>query len=265
MAEVLALTAQPDLKGRVNSMEQDGYTYFPGALSAAEVAELRKAMDRLTPLDESYDRMTSSTGVFLNKHINNAFNRDPIFLRYLDISGVIELAEAVVGDDCHVIAMTAWITGPGRPDQELHCDWLPVELPEEVLADPRVRVPVFITTAHVYLDDMYEELGPTKFAPGSHKSGRRPNGETMWKGAGEQSVLCGAGDVVMFRSEVWHRGSANTSDQPRYLLQVTYAQRWISQRFPPYLNRLQFDPDILSKATPRQLRLLGDHVSGAYA
>ena len=265
MANVLALTAQTELEGRVNSIKQDGYAYFPGVLSAAEAAELRKAMERLKPLEESFDRMTSSTGVFLNKHINNAFNRDPVFLRYLDIPGIIELAEAVAGDDCHVIAMTAWITGPWRPDQKLHCDWLPVELPEDVLADPRVKIPVFITTAHFYLNDMYEELGPTKFAPGSHKSGRNPNGESMWKGAGEQSVLCRAGDVVMFRSEMWHRGSANTSDEPRYLLQVTYAQRWISQRFPPYLNRLQFDPDILSKATPRQLRLLGDHVSGAYA
>ena len=35
--------------------------------------------------------------------------------------------------------MTAWVTGPGRPGQQLHCDWLPVELPEDVLADPRVH------------------------------------------------------------------------------------------------------------------------------
>ena len=33
-----------------------------------------------------------------------------------------------------------------------------------------------------------------------------------------------AGDVVLFRSEVWHRGSANTSNEVRYLMQVHYAQ-----------------------------------------
>ena len=156
------------------------------------------------------------------------------------------------------------MTGAGRPDQQLHCDWLPVPLPEHVLADPQVKIPAFITTAHFYLNDMYEELGPTKVVPGSHRSGRRPEGETTWNGRGEQSVMCKAGDVVLFRSEVWHRGTANSSDETRYLLQVHYAQRMITQKFPPYLGRFRFDPDILAVATPRQLRLLGDHVQSNY-
>ena len=47
------------------------------------------------------------------------------------------------------------------------------------------------------------------------------------------SILCSAGDVVVFRREVWHRGTADTSDEVRYLLQVHYAQRMITQKFPP--------------------------------
>ena len=78
--------------------------------------------------------------------------------------------------------MTAWATGPGRPDQTLHTDWLPISLPEDIVADPRVKIPVFITTCHYYLNDMYNELGPTNFVTGSHNSGRSPNGETEWKG-----------------------------------------------------------------------------------
>ena len=62
---------------------------------------------------------------------------------------------------------------------------------------------------------------------------------------------------MIFRSEVWHQGTANTSDRVRYLLQVHYAQRIITQKYPPYLNRFRFDPDILARATPRQLRLHG--------
>ena len=125
------------------------------------------------------------------------------------------------------------------------------------MADPRVRLPIFITTAHFYLDDLTEELGPTNFVPGSHLSGRRPNHDTTWKGEGEKSIMCDAGDVVIFRSEVWHRGTANTSGRTRYLLQVHCARRMITQKFPPYLNRFQFDPEILEKAIDRQLRLLG--------
>jgi hypothetical protein len=34
---------------------------------------------------------------------------------------------------------------------------------------------------------------------------------------------------------------------------------------PPYLNRFEFDEALLAQATPRQLRLLGDHdIRGSY-
>ena len=76
--------------------------------------------------------------------------------------------------------------------------------------------------------------------------------------------MCKAGDVVIFGCEVWHKGTANSSDQTRYLLQVHYAKRMITQKYPPYLNRFQFDEDILDKATERQLRLLGNHKPSNY-
>lgn len=265
MANALPLVAHENLSGQVSAMETEGFAYLPGVLDAAAVEVLRASMDRLTAIPESFDRhWTPEHRGYLNKSINNAFNRDPLFLPCLDQPGVIELAEAVHGEDCHVIGMTAWMTGPGRLDQRLHTDWLPLPLPEDILADPRVRIPIFITTAHFYLDDLYPELGPTHFVPGSHRSGRAPAGATHWNGVEEQSMLCKAGDAVHFRSEVWHRGTANTSSQTRYLLQVHYARRMITQKFPPYLNRFQFDEGILASATPRQRRLLGEHRQSSY-
>jgi ectoine hydroxylase-related dioxygenase (phytanoyl-CoA dioxygenase family) len=162
--------------------------------------------------------------------------------------------------------MSAWKSGPGRPDQKLHVDYRPIDLPEDVANDPRVDLPIFIATAHLYLNDITEDLGPTMMIPGSHRAGRKPReDETDWKDIQQQSVRVNAGDVVMFRSEIWHRGSANTSAETRYLIQVHYANRWISSRMPPYLNKFQFDPTLLAMATPRQRRLLGDHViAGAY-
>lgn len=260
MAGALQLVSQPDLTSRVKAIQDDGFVYFPSAISSDEIAELRSAMDSLEEIPEYFDRTHESW----SRHFNNAFNRDEVFTKYLDRPGIIELAEEIHGADCHIIGMTAWITGPGRPEQKLHVDYLPVNLPEDIMGDPRVKLPIFITTAHYYLDDMYEELGPTNFVPGSHFSGRGPSGDPEWKGAGERSILCNAGDVVIFRSEVWHRGTANTSNQERYLLQVHYAQRMITQKFPPYLNRFQFNEGILAQLTPRQRRLLGEHRSSNY-
>ncbi len=266
MPENLKLVPCESLELRVEALEQDGYVYFPGALSEDDVDALRDAMDRLEARPEEYDRLTDPrTDGYLNKSINNVFNRDPVFLSCLDRLDVIEVVESAHGPDCHVIGMTAWMTGPGRPDQGIHVDWQPLELPEDVMDDPRVKVPVYITTAHYYLDDIHEALGPTQFIPGSHQAGRRPSGgESTWRGVAPRSILCSAGDAVLFRCEVWHRGTANTSDRVRYLLQVHYAQRMITQKFPPYLNRFQFDPGILSRATDRQRRLLGEHEPGNY-
>jgi ectoine hydroxylase-related dioxygenase (phytanoyl-CoA dioxygenase family) len=263
--EPLPLIAFETVDEQIEALYRDGYVYLPSVLSADEVATLRGHMDQLTAIPESFDKHTDpAEHGFMNKSINNAFNRHEHFLRFLDHPKVIDIEEAVLGDDCHCIGMTSWMTGTGRPEQTLHSDWLALSLPEDLMADPRVRLPVFITTAHFYLDDITEELGPTNFVPGSHSSGRRPNGDTEWKGQTEKSIMCKSGDVVIFRCEVWHRGTANTSGGTRYLLQVHYAKRMITQKFPPYLNQFQFDPDILSKATDRQLRLMGNHKPSSY-
>ncbi len=262
MNNSLPLIAHPTLAGQVQAMQDDGYAFLPALLDAAEIAELRATMDRLVAIPASYDR--HDTAGFLNKSINNAFNRDPVFLPYVDRPGVIEIAEAIHGSDCHIIGMTAWMTGPGRPDQQLHADWQPITLPPEVMQMPSVKIPIYISTAHFYLDDLDEALGPTQFIPGSHKAGRAPHGDATYQGVGPKNILCKAGDLVIFRSEVWHRGTANRSGRVRYLLQVHYAQRMITQKFPPYLNRFQFDEAILARATPRQRRLLGEHTPSNY-
>jgi len=265
MAESLSLTAYKTLEEQVQALERDGYVYLPGVLAQNEISTMRESMDRLEARQDYFDRnqMPQENG-FLNKCINNTFNRELLYLNVLDRPGIIEIEEAVHGSDCHVIGMTAWITGPGRPEQGLHVDWQPLALPEDILADPRVKIPIFITTAHYYLDDLEEDLGPTQFVPGSHRSGGSPDGATEWQGMAPQSILCSAGDVVIFRSELWHRGAANRSDRPRYLLQVHYAMRMITQKYPPYLNKFQFDPEILAHASPHQRRLLGDHVQSNY-
>lgn len=85
-----------------------------------------------------------------------------------------------------------------------------------------------------------------------------------WNGVEAQPMLLKAGDGMLFRSEVWHSGSANrTKDRTRYLLQVHYSRRGIAHRFPPYLE-FKYNQDVLDAASERQLRLLGKHNIGAY-
>ena len=86
MAKALPLIAYSDLESQVEALERDGYAYFPAVINSEEIAELRAVMDRLEALEESFDRHNSpqNGSGFLNKIINNSFNRDPLFLQYLD-------------------------------------------------------------------------------------------------------------------------------------------------------------------------------------
>ena len=270
MPQELPLKIHTDTNDQLNSLEEVGYAYIPRVLQTKEISELKKAIDKLKPFPESNDMARDpgdKLGLGKNSiHIKSAFNQDISLFNCLDKPGVIELAESALGQDCHIIGLTAWRTGPGRPDQNLHADWCPVPLPEDIASDPRVKIPIFIITAHFYLTDITETSGPTKIIPGSHRAGRAPNEKDIsWNNIPEQSVILNAGDCVMFRSDIWHRGSANTSTESRYLVQVHYSNRWIAQRMPPYLNQFKFNKKLLSKATPRQRRLLGDHeIAGNY-
>jgi len=245
-----------DTAGMAEAVHEEGYALAPGVLNAEEIAELRAALDRLRPF--GFDHMG------INEHYKCVFNRDRAFFAMIDRPGIIELAEAVMGDQCHIIGESAWRSHPGHNGVGIHTDKVFTPLPESVFDQPGYRLPVQICTAHYYLNDIpTEDHCPTFVIPGSHKSGRSPaKGEMEWHGKPLQPVLVMAGDVLFFRCEVWHSGSLNKSDTIRYLLQVHYSQRDIAQKFSPW--PWQYNPEILATANERQLRLLGKHPESAY-
>jgi hypothetical protein len=238
------------------AMHRDGCVLVPGVVPPDRVSDARRAIDRLTPIHWDFAGVTD--------HYKTVFNRDPFWLPFLDLSGVIDLAQSCLGANCHVIGQTAWRSHPGHRGVGLHLDYLAMELPPEALAT-EWPIPMFLCTAHVYLSDITIDLCPTYVIPGSHRAARRPGRwATDWQGRPPQPVLCAAGDVLFFRSDLWHSGSDNlTGDKTRYLLQVHYGRREFAHHFAPYLD-WTFNPAVLAAATDRQKRLLGDHEPGAY-
>jgi hypothetical protein len=254
----LQKTFHPDqVEEMAEAIHEDGFALIPGVLDDQQVQAARDKIDELKPFGFDAQGLTD--------HYKCVFNRDPFWLPFLDKPGVIELAEATMGDQCHIIGQTAWRSHPGHNGWSPHTDRIFFELPEEVA--PKVRLPIYLCTAHYYLSDIDEALCPTYVIPGSHKSGRSldwgKNPEPQWEGKGLEPVLCKAGDVLFFRSEIWHTGSLNSSDRVRYLLQVHYSHRYIAQQFSPYIE-WQFNPEVLAACNERQLRLLGNHRQGAY-
>jgi Phytanoyl-CoA dioxygenase (PhyH) len=249
--------ALDDLEGMTNALHEDGFALIPGVLNAEEVQKTRDAIDRLKPF--GFDHMN------VTEHYKCVFNRERWFFDFMDRAGVVELAESTMGDQCHVIGMSAWRSHPGHNGWSPHTDHTLVTVPPETASD-RTKFPIYLCTAHYYLDEITEDLCPTYVIPGSHKSGTGlvwgKDKEPVWEGKTLEPVLCRPGDVLFFRSEIWHTGSLNKTDQMRYLLQVHYSHRTIAQRFSPF--PFVFNQELLATANDRQLRLLGKHPEMAY-
>jgi hypothetical protein len=247
-----------DVEGMTRAMHEDGFALVPGVLSQEEVAELKAGIDRLKAF--GFDHMN------VTEHYKCVFNRERQFFDLIDRSPAVDLAEATMGDQCHIIGMSAWRSHPGHDGWGPHTDHTLVTVPEEVASDSKA-FPIYLCTAHYYLNDIHEDLCPTYVIPGSHKSGKAIGWgrdiPTNWHGKELEPVICKAGDLLFFRSEIWHTGSKNkTEDEIRYLIQVHYSHRTISQRFSPW--PFQFNQEFVSLANERQLRLLGKHPEGAY-
>lgn len=239
-----------------DAMDSGGYVLIPKVLAPDEIQTARDNIDTLKPIHWDYSGVTDQ--------YKNVFNRDPFWLSFLDRPGVIDLAEAILGSNCHIIGETAWRSHPGHQGMGLHVDYLPMEWPSPGIPSG-ITIPIYICTAHLYLSPQTHDLCPTQVIPGSHRAGRKPTeSDKDWNGRTLQPVLCDAGDVLVFRSDLWHSGSDNlTPDQTRYLLQVHYGRREMAQHFAPYLN-WHFNPEVLARCTPRQRRLLGDHPEAEY-
>ncbi len=247
----------PMIEDAIDAMYTDGYVLFPSVLDANEVAEMR---DRIDAMGSRNDEDYVVPKWCYNKQIPSNFHQNPDYLDYIDRPGIIDVADAILSSNdvgpCHITFGSSWVTGAGRA-MGLHVDFLPFQVPEAVHRDPTVRLPIFMATAHYYLDDMVLELGPTTLIPGSHRAGRPPKDETSWNGTEPLVALVKAGDILLFRSDLWHGAAKNTDEsRRRYIMQVAYGMAQMKTHYPSLRFPELYSPAVLEKATDRQKRLL---------
>jgi hypothetical protein len=226
---------------------------FPDLLNSQEVQLVRKWMDSLGEPDKKYE----VKGWCFNKHVLMDMQHDPMWLTLIDRSPAFETIELILGKNFIVAGGSVWVTGKGR-DMPLHADHQTFSIPEELLRDERVRVPIFTCTVHYYLDDQVEKIGPTLVIPGSHRAGRIPQNETTWHGITPKMVSVKAGGAVLFRHDLWHGAAMNRSRHRRYLIQIHYAESTRQMTSPAITRPDCFSPEVLARATPRQRVLMGE-------
>jgi hypothetical protein len=252
-------------------LEREGYTLIRGMLSDAEVQALRDEIAGVFDRDPPDGR--NALPVEDQEMFRYAMlNRSAAAQAAVGHPKLLAVIEPLLGEDCHVIANTAWRNPAGQPGshggQNWHIDAGPhVPLPAGVRWPAEIPHPVFAIGVHIYLQDCVMEDGPTGVIPGSHLSGRPPpSGRLMdpeldYEGRGVEPLIAKAGDAGLFVSDVWHRRMpTRDGDHGRFFLQVHYGRRDIAQRLLTTAQSNQLSPEAIARArTERERRLIGLH------
>jgi hypothetical protein len=244
-------------------LERDGYALLPQVFTPEEVAELREEIDADFD-DFPPERERDDKAEFRYQMLNRSAACQAAVMH----PGILAVIEPLLGEDCHVIANTAWRNPPDFKGGPWHCDAGPhVPRAEDVPWDDRIPYPIFAIGAHLMLQDCARTDGPTAVVPGSHRSGRLAPFDKMadenlsYDGRLPVVVEVRAGDVALFASDAWHRGlPGGEGARGRYFLQVHYGRRDIAQRIQTTAEVHHASPEAIARATTERARtILGLH------
>jgi ectoine hydroxylase-related dioxygenase (phytanoyl-CoA dioxygenase family) len=141
--------------------------------------------------------------------------------------------------------------GPGEPAQYVHrdqwaFDFFPFPAGYEVQCNSIWA-----------LTDFTEANGATRVVPGSH---RQADGLSFTNDDTEPAEM-GRGSVLFYSGSVYHGGGANTTDETRIGLNITYNLAWLRQEENQYLAV----PQDLAATLPIELLRVMGYDRGAYA
>jgi ectoine hydroxylase-related dioxygenase (phytanoyl-CoA dioxygenase family) len=141
--------------------------------------------------------------------------------------------------------------GPGEPGQTIHrdqwaFDFFPFPSGYEVQCNTIWA-----------MSDFTAANGATRVIPGSnHYEDRRE-----FTHADCEAADMPAGSVIFYNGSVYHGGGANTSNETRYGINITYARSWLRQEENQYLAV----PHDVARTFPEDLLRVMGYARGAYA
>lgn len=245
-------------------LHREGWVVLPGAVDPDLLRRLRPAMRRLLARTVD-DRPVPALG---DQFRHGVCNRSAVAREAIASRSILDVIEPLLGEDCHVISNTLWRNpAVGFRGQPWHTDAGPhVPRPAGVRWDDRIPYPIFVVAAHLLLDDLTEADGATAVVPGSHRSGQPVPPDRMFdleldhEGVGPHRLTGAAGDVVLFCSDIWHRGlPSGEGSTGRFFLQCHYGRRDIAQRLRTTAEVNHLTPRVAAAVAGRDATLLGLH------
>jgi ectoine hydroxylase-related dioxygenase (phytanoyl-CoA dioxygenase family) len=223
-----------------------GYVLLPKLIDASEAAEARsRALEiAASPSASAFGRRNERTG---QQHVRGLLTHGEVFERMVQHPAIIEIAEAMLGDDMTLGAYSARILHPGAIEMGVHVDY-----PYWAMRGPFTLRPPLMVQVIWMLQDFTERNGATLVAPRSQLRCARPNRGDFAREA--VKITGAAGDAIVSHGLLWHDTSQNHTEQPRVALLINYGMKVIR---PMDSEISKVPPAVLERATPKLRQLLG--------
>ena len=245
---VLNSQLSAELQSEVDFFLKWGYLVIDEALTEEQLDILRITLDET---HEKVDKEKQSPDeVRSDSHfIGELLEQDERFGFLIDHPPVIERIKAILGNCVQLHSATSRVTKPGATDQNWHRDgpW-----PVDPRGTPYGSLPGQINCGY-FLDELTMENGPIVIVPGSQRAlFRPPEGHPTFPD--QKFVLAKPRQAVFFDGWLYHRGSANNSQQERRVCLMCYQNAWMKSREPfngPRVTKLR------EEGSPERKLLLG--------
>ena len=150
----------------------------------------------------------------------------PIFEKVILNPATLGLIQYLVGTDCILSLLDAWIKGKGDDRQQIHADWAQTDI-QAMPPEP------FTANFNYLLSDYSKADGGIAFVPGSHRWRRWPSVPEVeiWN---EQAhaVEAPAGSMVIWGDHTWHCSFPRTTEGLRLTVLGTYCRSHMKSQEP---------------------------------
>jgi ectoine hydroxylase-related dioxygenase (phytanoyl-CoA dioxygenase family) len=222
-------------------LDEDGYCIIPDVLDASTLAALRARVEAQAEAERVLGLTPDLGHEGPNQRVFMLVNKGQVFVDLVTHPLAMSLASHVLGHQFLLSQFSANIARLGGVEQGLHCDdwWSPrpirmdepftrvgdmqryVEKPDLSVEKGAYLAPPCVVNFAWMVTDFTVENGGTRIAPGSHLTGRTPDGSVPHKvetvaGVGK------AGSVLVFDGRSWHGTGRNLTPDPRIALLLTY-------------------------------------------
>jgi ectoine hydroxylase-related dioxygenase (phytanoyl-CoA dioxygenase family) len=238
----------------IQHLVEQGYLIRERLFQGEQLERLRAALDEVEA-QERKEKNVSNRG-FGGLFLRHLMDKHPVFLEMLKFQPTLSIARAVLGPLVQIRGLSARISYPDEPNQEVQ--W---HIHQNVVPDP---TPPFFVHPHaidclIYLDDLTDDNGPLCFLPGSHSDLKMDLPMHDFQDLpGQVLVKVPAGSCVIIHSNLWHRAlPTRSTGGKRRLLLFTYVPTWMRQA--PYGVKPQhgLTEELLTDADEETRELLG--------